>query len=183
MIGRTLNFTKIHCLLHPSKAGTRWFEEGSSTCCQDPSKTMDTGGDLSQSIWAVVHSIHAGNVGKEGLGCADVGGGLVSPDVLLPGLHCHSQGRPAICITTHTCNHVLIAEHEFLSPTLRDARITYVTPLHCMPRKTAIVKPISGNGVFLSGSTDTDWKLNADRELPQRRQLDYTTEQDPKVTS
>ena len=64
---------------------------------------MHSGGDFQQAVRAMVHSIHAGDVGQQGLGCADVGGGLVPPDVLLPGLHGHAQCWVPPSVLAHTC--------------------------------------------------------------------------------
>ena len=57
----------------------------------------------------MVHCVHGGDVGEEGLGGADVGGGLVPPDVLLPGLQGQAETLVIIHIfrhTNHTPGHV-----------------------------------------------------------------------------
>jgi hypothetical protein len=53
------------------------------TLCQHAGQAVDARSNLLEALWAVVHRIHGGDVGQQGLGGADVGGGLVAPDVLL----------------------------------------------------------------------------------------------------
>ncbi len=67
---------------------------------------VDAVGDLLETLRTVVHGVHAGlgmeeewgayNVGEEGLGGADVGGGLVSADVLLTGLESETDTGVAL---------------------------------------------------------------------------------------
>lgn len=59
---------------------------------------VDAFGDLPQASGAVIDGIHGGHHGQEHLGGADVAGGLVAADVLLPGLQSQAQGRPALSI-------------------------------------------------------------------------------------
>mmetsp|Transcript_2617 Transcript_2617/g.7893 ORF Transcript_2617/g.7893 Transcript_2617/m.7893 type:complete len:987 (-) Transcript_2617:315-3275(-) len=68
------------------------------------SKSVNAIGDLGETLRSVVHPVHAGNVGQEGLGRANVRSGLVPPDVLLPGLHGHTEGRLTLGITGHPNN-------------------------------------------------------------------------------
>ncbi len=49
-------------------------------------------GDRLQTFRSVIDRVHAGHVGQEGLGGADIGSGFFSPDVLLPGLQGHAVG-------------------------------------------------------------------------------------------
>mmetsp|Transcript_126480 Transcript_126480/g.219148 ORF Transcript_126480/g.219148 Transcript_126480/m.219148 type:complete len:238 (+) Transcript_126480:3168-3881(+) len=49
-----------------------------------------------KALGSVVHGVHGGHVGQQGLGGADVGGGLLTLDVLLTGLQGHPQGRIAV---------------------------------------------------------------------------------------
>lgn len=51
----------------------------------------------------MVDCIHGSNVGQQGLGCADVAGGLVPADVLLASLHGHAQCLLAVHVLAHTC--------------------------------------------------------------------------------
>jgi len=58
-------------------------------------------GHVLQALRPVVDGVHGRDVGKECLGCADVGGGLVPPDVLLPGL----QGQPEALVPIRVLGH------------------------------------------------------------------------------
>ena len=49
----------------------------------------------------MIDSVHGADVGQESLGGADVAGGLVSPDVLLPGLQRQSEAVVTINILGH----------------------------------------------------------------------------------
>ncbi len=62
---------------------------------QDRGQLVDSLGDLGQALGTVVHGIHAGDVGQQDLGGADVAGGLLAADMLLAGLHGQAQGRLA----------------------------------------------------------------------------------------
>ena len=53
-------------------------------------------GDVFDAAAAMVHRVHAGHDRQEDLGSADVRGGLLPLDVLLPGLEGHSQGPVAV---------------------------------------------------------------------------------------
>ena len=74
------------------------------TLCQDACQAIDPGGDVTEALGAVVDGVHGSNVGQQGLGSADVGRGLVTPDVLLTRLHGHAQRRPAHGVPAHTCS-------------------------------------------------------------------------------
>ena len=58
-------------------------------------------GDLRQSFGSVVHGVGGGHVGEQHLGGADVGGGLLTTDVLLAGLQGEAQGGPAFGVHRH----------------------------------------------------------------------------------
>ncbi|MNN23705.1 hypothetical protein D3C81_1371100 [compost metagenome] len=58
-------------------------------------QVMHAVGNLRQAFRAVVHGVHAGDVGQQYLRGADVGSGLLAADVLLAGLHGQAQGRLA----------------------------------------------------------------------------------------
>ena len=73
------------------------------TCCKDMGKPIDPGCDLAEAIRPMVDSVHGRNVGQQRLRSADVAGSLVSPDVLLPGLHGHAQRGLAIGIAAQAC--------------------------------------------------------------------------------
>eukprot|EP00128_Syssomonas_multiformis_P003625 Colp12_sorted_trinity150504_noHs@10374 len=66
------------------------------------SHAVDATGDLLESLGAVVDRVEGSHVGQQGLGRADVGGGLVAADVLLARLHRHAQRGLATRIHTHT---------------------------------------------------------------------------------
>ena len=53
-------------------------------------------GDGPESVRAVVDGVHAGHDGQQHLGGADVGGRLVTADVLLAGLQSQAIGRPPL---------------------------------------------------------------------------------------
>ena len=52
---------------------------------------VNTPSNFFESLGTVVGAIQASHIGKQCLGRADVGGGLVSADVLLASLHSHAQ--------------------------------------------------------------------------------------------
>ena len=54
--------------------------------------------DRCQALGTVVHGIHRGHHGKEHLGRADVGGRLLTADVLLAGLQGQAVGRRAVSV-------------------------------------------------------------------------------------
>ena len=56
----------------------------------------DVGRACLEALGSVVHGVQGGDVGKERLGGADVGGGLVAPNVLLARLHGHAVGGPPL---------------------------------------------------------------------------------------
>ena len=53
---------------------------------QDGSESVDSGSDLLQTFWTVVHTVVGCNVSQQGLCGTDVGRGLVTLDVLFSGL-------------------------------------------------------------------------------------------------
>ncbi|MCY1215383.1 hypothetical protein D9M72_272260 [compost metagenome] len=65
---------------------------------EDRGQLVHAPGDAGQALRAVVHGVHAGDVGQQHLGGADVAGGLFAADVLLAGLHGQAQGRLAVAI-------------------------------------------------------------------------------------
>ncbi len=62
---------------------------------QDGGQTMDAGGDGGETLGAMIDGVEPGDVGQQGLGGTDVGGGLLAANVLLAGLHRHAQGGVA----------------------------------------------------------------------------------------
>ena len=50
----------------------------------------------------MIDCIHRSHVGQEGLSGADVGGGLLAPDVLLPRLQGHADGRVTVAVSRDT---------------------------------------------------------------------------------
>ena len=57
--------------------------------------------DLLEALGAVVHAVERRDVGEQRLRGADVGGGLVAPDVLLARLHGHAVRGLALCVDGH----------------------------------------------------------------------------------
>merc|ERR1711937_1020216 len=72
------------------------------TVSHDSSEAMHSTSDFLQTFRSVVDGVHSGNVGKESLGSANVGRGLLSSDVLFTGLHGHTESRSSMSI--HTCS-------------------------------------------------------------------------------
>ncbi|MNZ53724.1 hypothetical protein D3C78_716090 [compost metagenome] len=68
---------------------------------QDRGQGMGTFGDALEAGRAVVYGEHAGDVGQQHLGGADVAGGLLAADVLLAGLHGQAQGGLAEAVDRH----------------------------------------------------------------------------------
>mmetsp|Transcript_3300 Transcript_3300/g.11596 ORF Transcript_3300/g.11596 Transcript_3300/m.11596 type:complete len:853 (+) Transcript_3300:643-3201(+) len=64
----------------------------------DAGEAVDPPGDMPQAVGSVVHSVHGGDVGEQGLGGADVRGSLLPPDVLLAGLHGHAQRGVSVLV-------------------------------------------------------------------------------------
>nr|GEZ22423.1 hypothetical protein [Tanacetum cinerariifolium] len=69
---------------------------------QDCGQMMHAIGDAGQAARAVVHGVHAGDVGEQNLRGADIAGGLLATDVLLAGLHGQTQGGLAEAVDGHT---------------------------------------------------------------------------------
>ncbi len=67
---------------------------------QDDGKVVGTQGNGLQALRPVVAGVHGGHIGEQGLGGADVGGGLFAADVLLAGLQGHAQGGVAVAVLT-----------------------------------------------------------------------------------
>ena len=59
---------------------------------------VDPRGDGGQPLGAVVDAVHGGDDRQEGLGGADVRGGLLTADVLLAGLEGQAQGGGAVAV-------------------------------------------------------------------------------------
>eukprot|EP00906_Rhabdomonas_costata_P034222 RCo048178 len=62
------------------------------------SKSVDLSGNALEALRPVVHRVHRGHVGQQGLGGADIAGGLLPLDVLLSGLQSHTEGRVALSV-------------------------------------------------------------------------------------
>ncbi|CEI74776.1 Uncharacterized protein PAE221_00336 [Pseudomonas aeruginosa] len=65
---------------------------------EDRGQPVGAPGDAQQALRAVVDGEHAGDVGQQHLGGADVAGGLLAADVLLAGLHGQAVGRLAVAV-------------------------------------------------------------------------------------
>mmetsp|Transcript_14373 Transcript_14373/g.27727 ORF Transcript_14373/g.27727 Transcript_14373/m.27727 type:complete len:723 (-) Transcript_14373:79-2247(-) len=72
------------------------------TGSHDSGETVNSGGNFLQSFWSMIDGIHRCNVGKEGLGSADVGSRLLPSDVLLTRLHSHTERRVSVLINTRS---------------------------------------------------------------------------------
>jgi hypothetical protein len=59
---------------------------------------VDATGDAGQAVGTVVDGVHRGDDRQQHLGGADVGGGLLAADVLLPGLQREPVGLAAVGI-------------------------------------------------------------------------------------
>lgn len=68
----------------------------------DHRHTMNTFGNLFQALRTVIDRIEGRHIGQQGLRGADIGGGLVSADVLLAGLHRHTQRRLTARVHRHS---------------------------------------------------------------------------------
>ena len=68
---------------------------------QQAGQTLHPRGDAGQAFGTVVDRVHAGDVGQEHLGGADIAGGLLAADVLLAGLQCQAIGRVAVAVDGH----------------------------------------------------------------------------------
>ena len=73
-------------------------------CFQDGCEAVHAVGDGLEALRAMVHSVHARNVGQQGLCGADVGRRLVAPDVLLARLHRHAQRRLVAGVAADACS-------------------------------------------------------------------------------
>ncbi len=76
---------------------------------KDRGQLVNAVGDLRQATRAVIHGVHAGDVGQQHLRGADVAGGLLATNVLFAGLHGKAQGLFAVAIHRHadqTARHV-----------------------------------------------------------------------------
>ena len=54
-------------------------------------EAVDARGDAAQAVRAVIDGVHAGHVGEQDLGGADIRVGFFATDVLFAGLQCHAQ--------------------------------------------------------------------------------------------
>ena len=70
--------------------GTHVDPSGGESGGQQLGVAMGAGGNIGEAVRPVVHRVHGGNNRQEHLGGADVGGGLLPPNVLLAGL----EGQP-----------------------------------------------------------------------------------------
>ena len=70
----------------------------------------------------VIDGVHGADVCEEGLGSADVAGGLVSPDVLLPGLQGQSEAVVTVYILRHSDHPARHVSH-ILSPGGEEASV------------------------------------------------------------
>ena len=85
---------KLRIVLPAAQAGQGFF--------QNLGENVNPVGDFGEPVRAVIHRIHTGHIGQEGLGGADVGGGLLPADVLLAGLQRHAEGRISQTIERHS---------------------------------------------------------------------------------
>lgn len=59
---------------------------------------VDSGSNIVESDGSVVDCVHGSNIGEQGLGSADITGGLFSSDMLLSGLETHSVANITLVI-------------------------------------------------------------------------------------
>ena len=72
--------------------------EFAQTFSQLGSGAMNALGDHTQSVWAVINRVHGRNNREEHLGCANIAGGFVAPDVLLARLQSKAISRAAFSV-------------------------------------------------------------------------------------
>ena len=78
-------------------AGTAGFQaELRQSFGQDRCQAMNAAGDVRQAFRPVINGVHGGHAGQQGLGGADVAGGLFAADVLLARLQGQAQGGAAL---------------------------------------------------------------------------------------
>src|SRR5450830_102111 len=85
--------------------------QGTQALGEDRGEAVDALGNLDQAFWTVIHRVHAGDVGQQDLGGADVAGGFLAADMLLAGLHGQAQGRLAETVhrdADQTAGHVAL---------------------------------------------------------------------------
>ena len=70
--------------------------------CKGNCFVVNLAGNRLEPLRAVIDRIHARHDCKQYLRCADVAGGLFTPDVLFSGLQCQPVGRGAFGIHTHS---------------------------------------------------------------------------------
>ena len=71
---------------------------------ENAGQTVHPFSDVRQSLWPVINGESRSHIGQQGLGGADVGGGLFPANMLLPGLHGHPQGGRAPAVFGDTDN-------------------------------------------------------------------------------
>mmetsp|Transcript_25937 Transcript_25937/g.57235 ORF Transcript_25937/g.57235 Transcript_25937/m.57235 type:complete len:238 (+) Transcript_25937:1777-2490(+) len=64
-------------------------------------QSVDSSRNASQATWPVIDRIHGRHIGEQSLGCANVGGRLVKPDVLLSSLQRHANCLVTLRIDTY----------------------------------------------------------------------------------
>ena len=64
-------------------------------------KHAGSGGNVFEALGSVINSIHGSHVGQKCLGCANIGSGFLSFDVLLTGLEGHAKGPVSISINAY----------------------------------------------------------------------------------
>jgi len=69
---------------------------------EDAGEGVNALGDVLEALGPVVEGVHGGHVGEEGLGSANVAGGLLPANVLLPGLEGETEGGVALSVAGHT---------------------------------------------------------------------------------
>ena len=69
---------------------------------KDGSEAVHTLGNGGEALGTVVESVHGGHVGEKGLGSADVAGGLLPANVLLPGLESQAEGLVTLGVAGDT---------------------------------------------------------------------------------
>ncbi len=75
---------------------------GTQALGQDGGEPVGAPGDRPQPLGPVVDGVHTGHDGEQHLGRADVAGGLLPADVLLPGLQCQPVGLVAVRVDGDT---------------------------------------------------------------------------------
>ena len=66
-------------------------------CCR-MGKHAGSGGNVFEAFGTMVNGIHGSHIGQQCLGCANIGSGFFSFDVLFAGLEGHAQGPVSVSI-------------------------------------------------------------------------------------